>query len=970
MNTVRPNDSWEMVLKDAERVFSDNRTSIDVLIRAIKQVNPTPHVHLSPEEKENAYKLKSDLQNLLLIHHGELFDLEPTKWDENIVLIRYKPSPLLDACHAKLHLLSEDALAQVRKGDVAITKRHHRKVVKVKVAKAVDIGTLQGIVEQARLYMENYEYDFARELLANMVIESKEKVSTFLKGVSILAEELGAYDLALDLLFSLPKELQNDDIREITANACWHNGQYADARGLFEECVIKELKKESIVRYADILHREGESRSAFDLLNQIKGVSGCVEGMDALKVSIYKVLAEEAQPHLDAAKMGFDANNFDLAVEAVGKAIAIFPECVEAKELLKMMKEIRNEDNVKSLWQEFSTSNNHAERLNILKNLKSVDTQRLKKIETLIEREMEEEKKEGLELLACEIKGHLGKKEYDNAFDKIFPLLKNTNHPEPLKLLVQEYSQIQCIVSNAQLLRLKPQEAKECWLSYLQLRDVSIEHNAEKAVSLLRKARKAFQAFPAYMVMEQQVYEVTAKQSRERINAYLSQLEGNDVSLDKAEKIVFLIKKESKNLPMEEADRLSAIYEPRLKELQLKNGESYHLNLFKKSLLSGDLESALIHKQSITDPIVIEVGDDVAEYLFDIENEPVALELSTDLYSAFKTRPDKGVKFLNCIGEEAFFSYSTSDTNFLIIVNLRTAECRRYDMTFRLHIDKVFHADINIGEYSLLCTTNLYVRVALNKHKSSVLAYIDLCELLYVGDVEDFEILGLFYLNYPRHLCVLYTPNASTGCGDHRVACIVDVFKGTVGRQKDTECHEHCFVRIPTNPPSLLMGDTELTLYDDRLRKIKRITMDEEWEWYKRIDVDSDNKCIYIFMEKGQDNESGNDRRGKCALMALDFDLNIIECHEDIWPKYDFFVDDLTYRDKKRNLLHLGGYKEAYVYDYNLKKVIKTFKAENWFFNDAMGALYMYNYLPVEDKMVLTDISSTIDVATRKRDNS
>lgn len=965
MNSVRPYDNWEKILKEAEKVLSDNKTSIDVLIRAIKQINPTPHVHLSPEEKENAYKLKSDLQNHLLIHHGELFDLEPTQWDENIVLIRYKPSPLLDACHAKLHLLSENALAQIRKGDVAIVRHHHRKEIKVKTPKSVDTGTLHGIVEQARLYMENYEYDSARELLASMVIESKEEVLTFLRGVSILTEELGVYDLALDLLFSLPKELQNDDIREITANACWHNGQYADARGLFEECVIKELKKESIVRYANILHREGESRSALDLLNQVEGMSGFIEGMDALKVGIYRALAEEAQPHLDAAKREFDANNFDLAEEAAGKAIAIFPECVEAKELLKMMKEIRNEDNVKSLWQRFSATTNRTERLNILKNLKSVDTHRLKKIETLIEREMEEEKQEGLERLVCEIKGHLEKNEYDNAFDKIFPLLKNRNHSEPLKLLVQEYSQIQCIVSNAQFLRLKPQEAKECWLSYLQLRDVSIEHNADKAASLLRKARKAFHAYPAYMVMEQQIHEITAKQSRERISGYLSQLEGNDVSLDKAEKIVSLMKKESKNLPLEEADRLSALYEPRLKELQLKNGESYHLNLLKKSLLLGDIESALIHKQSISDPIAIkQVEDDVAEYLHDIESKPVAFELSTDLYSAFKTRPDKGIKFLNCIEEEAFFRYSISDTNFLIIVNLKTSECRRYDMKdLSNNTDKVFHADVDTGEYGLLCTSNLYIRVVLNKHKSSVLAYINLCELLYV-DVDNFEILDLFYLNDHRHLCILYRP----GDDEHwerRIAYIVDVFKGTMVRQKDTECHEHCFAKSPTNPSSLLMGDTELALYDDRLRKIKRIAMDEDWEWYEEIDVDRDNERIYIVMEKGRDNES----RGQAALVVLDFDLNIIESHEDIWPKYNF-LSWKKYYDPERGLIYIEGHEEAIVYDLKNRGIIKNIKAQNWFFDRKMGKIYMYDYLPVENKVVLTDISSTIDVATRKRDGS
>ena len=209
---MKPLDAWGKIVMEAENVLATKEAlPIDVLISIIKRINPTPHIYLTTEDKEKTYRLKSDLQNLLLTNYGELFDLDPVQWDENIVLLRHRLSPLLNACHAKLHTLSGTALVQVRKGDIVQATKRHTKII-AKSPKQLDPLTLNGAVEQARLHINNFEYDSARELLFGIKIESKEEMPVFLRGLSMLVDEIGAFDVALDLLFSLPKDLIDDNL--------------------------------------------------------------------------------------------------------------------------------------------------------------------------------------------------------------------------------------------------------------------------------------------------------------------------------------------------------------------------------------------------------------------------------------------------------------------------------------------------------------------------------------------------------------------------------------------------------------------------------------------------------------------------------------------------------------------------------------------------------------------------------------
>jgi hypothetical protein len=979
LKTDRTLDGWEKITKEAVTILAGKEVlSVDVLISIIKRINPTPHVNLSIEEKEKAYNLKSELQSLLLTNYAELFDLEPVQWDENIVLLRYKLSPFVDACHAKLHMLSRTALEQARKADNIPVKKPQKKTA-VKRPKYIDVSTLNGLVEQARLYIDNFEYDSARELLSGIQVESSDEIPLLLKGVSMLVDELGAYDIALNLLFNLPKDLMDANMRETTANICWLYNRFTDARGLFEGCVIKELKKESIFRYADILYRERESGDAFDMLNYAEGMSGHVEGMNVLKQNICQLLLEEAEPFLNTAKNEFDINRFDAAEEAARSALLIFPEYNGARELLRIIRDIRDEDTVKSLWGKYEQSEDHSVRLNILKKLQIKDQGEKNKIAGLIEKESREEKKKQLTKVFLGITECLESGQNVEAFIRLHPILNENSCPELIQKLAKKHPLIQSIINNEHILRLKRDEAKESFLAYLQLKEIPIEHDTDKAFSLLKKAREGFHNDPVYVAIREKCNAILAERSRIKIQEYLKKLETDDLKLDNADKIVAMIKKESGNLPTHEAGEYQLKYEKILGKLQhefdvsvsrkrfreyygqmesgdvtleraeklaaqiekesiniskeefekcalmcqeilMKLRQENNIAAFRKSLLFGDIESAILLKKQIHDTAVVSHIEDEIASLYAVEKEQVNVFLNTDIYSAFKTEPMEALKFITNIGDEAFFNLSINNSNSLVIYNFNASIAWQYKMiNCNYTIEKVIHSDSNKSEYHLLCTNNddayYYVKARLCGYNSSVVAHLDLSGLLLLEEGADIE--AAFFLKEDHgFLSVLYTLDED---GEDRMLGVINLYNETVQKKKQFEFGFWGYAKIPTMPPRYLIGQDKLFLYNDKLQKIKRVQLSyKEKEWFEKVLVNEEKKLIYIFMDKTK-----ND---KYAFLILDYDLNIIECHEDIYSNYNLSFWEKHY-DATRDILFI---RNNVLYDYRKKRIIKDFKEDDF----------------------------------------
>lgn len=910
--------------------------SIDQLVRLIKQINPTPQVHLSPEEKDHAYSLKTKLQNLLLETYGELFDLEPAPWDENIVLLRYRPSPLLDACHAKLHLLTAKALAQVRKADSAPEKKPARKPVRKPIAQSLPQGSpdsLNDIIEQARQHLDQYEYEEARQVLSAMTVRDKEDLLVLRRGLALLLDEVGAYDVALDLLFSLPDNLLNSEMKEATANVCWLNGRFTDARGIFEECAIRELSKESVIRYADILHRQGESRAAFDMLTYAETLSGPPDDTGRLWQDICGELLREATPFLDTTIEAFSANDFTQAEEAARSALDIFPGAERAREVLKFLHDMRNEDTIKSLWEQFHGTEDVGERASLLRILESRDERRKDEIALLLRQETARLTKFQQDNALSSLAGSLANNALKEAFEKLFPLLKEKWAIEGLQQLALQYPDIQCLLQNGEIVRLGLEEARESWLAFLELKFQSHYADPLHTLKLMKKCHRGFYRTPTYGELERRHEARQAEQSRKNVQELLDQLEAEGFDRNQTDRLISLIHRGMASLSREERGAYELRCSAALEKLTRADSQSYHIGCFRKSLLLGDIETAAQHRQMCGDSPALQEIEAETLSLFSVRQMALTGTFSTDIDATHWHPPYEGLRYIGCMRDEAFFRLKIADEHFFVIANLRHGTARRFKLErLRYEVIMVIYADCDRADYHLICVgeanTFFYVRVCIMDQTQSITAHLNLSDLLGLGQYADIEETP-FLLDDLHTLYIAYTPD--TDNYDDKCHGLIDLRRGRLLKNKSASLREWCFAKIPTWPPLIVIDSDKLDVYNEKLNHLRRIEFDADWEWYERIQVTPNEKAVCIFLEKGQEEGSS---RGELALIVLDFDLNVRECYDDIAPAHDFLYYVKLQYDTHRDIMIVGT---DFLYDYKAKRVIKEFHGSKFTASDFIA---------------------------------
>ncbi|MEN8261939.1 MAG: hypothetical protein ABFR82_00555 [Nitrospirota bacterium] len=962
------------MIKKAEAILADDKiSSIDIIIRAIKQINPTPHIHLSDKDKEQAYRIKSNLQNYLLGNYPDLFDLEPTEWDENIVLIRYKVTPLVDACHAKLHQLSRKVLAGLRKADSVKPARQKKKKVKSRSPDNINTDGIAGCIDKARLYLDTYDYDDATEVLADMEIDRKQDLPALLRGVSILREEIGAYGTALDILLSIPDDLMGDEVKEELANLYFLNNQLDDAKGLFEECNIYELKQESVYRYANLLHQKAESRAAYDMLELAERLDGHIDGIEALRRDINTVLITQAEPYLIRARSAFDQNSFEDSEAEVRNALSICPEYEDARDLLKVLLAIRSEDEVEALWKEYSGTSESSSRLTILKKLKIKDRQKGNEIDRLIKEAVEEEKRSQIFNTISEISRHLESGNNEAAFNRLFLLLKERVRNESLKSLGHEYPHIKAVLDNEDLLSLRQSKARDAWLSYIELTNISITGEMNRAEQLLKNAFAGFHNDTSYQKIKNMFDETARGIARKRVKDLFGQLESDDMNIDNAEKLYSLIRKESSVLSQHENKRnrmrceeilkklrheysvetsrkkyrdyckqmekddislnraekimemikKESVYiskeefkknDKKLKAIMSKLQQASYIESLRKSLLYGDNERADMYRDMIQDrAAVLNVEKELAS-LYSVEGVPINVVVNSDINEAFSRKSAKDFDFISIKGDEVFFDISIDNTNWLIIFNIENTNAWKYRLNnFHYKFKKVIHADSIQKIYHFLCEDTddefHYIRVILKGENSSVLAQLDLSDVLHLEENSYFED-GLFLTDDHRYLYVIYLPDEDEW-DDRRLAAI-DLYEGTISKQRKVKSMGESYAVLPVSPPRLMLGDDNIILFDEKLKKVNKVHVSKDRGSIDQILIDEQKRLLYIFKVTGK-----NDA---LLFAIMNFEFNIVEYHENIAPEYDFSFRE-KYYDSSRDVIYLHNM----FYDYRKKQVIKDF---------------------------------------------
>ena len=811
-----------------------------------------------------------------------------------------------------------------------------------------------------------------------MEIINKADLPSFLRAVSILRDEIGSYDTALELLLALPDDLINMQIKEMIANLFWLNNRLIDAKGLFEECNIHELTKESVYRYASLLHKMSESRAAYDMLKLAESLEGYIGEIKALRRDVNTVLKAKAEPYFIKARTAFDQNRFEASEAEARDALSICPEYEDARELLKLLRGLRNEDEIEALWTEYSESSEPSSRLTILKKLMIKDRQRGNEVVRLIKEAVEEEKQLQIRHAVTEIIYHLESENNEAAFDRLFLLLKEGTINDSMQSLGHEYPHVKAVLDNESLLALRQSEARDAWLSYIELTNISITEEMNRAEQLLKNAFSGFHNDTSYQKIKNMFDETAREIARKQVEDIFSQLESDDMNIDNAEKLCSLIRKESNVLSqhenkrnrmrceeiliklrheysvktsrkkycdyckrMEKDDisfnqaeklmemiRQESVYiskeelkknDKKLKAIMSKLQQANYIESFRKSLLYGDNERADMYRDMIQDRAAVLNAEKELASLCSVEGIPINVVVNSDINKAFSGKSAKDFDFISIKGDEVFFDISIDNTNWLIIFNIENTNAWKYRLNnFQYKFKKVIHADSMRKTYHFLCEDtdekSHYVRAKLNGESSTILVRLDLSEALLMEENSYFED-GLFLTDDHRYLYAIYLPDEDEW--DDRRLAVIDLYEGTISKQRKVRFMGDSYSVLPVSPPRLMLGDDNIILFDEQLKKVNKVSVSKDRGSIDQILIDEQKRLLYILKVTGK-----NDA---LLFAIMNFEFNIVEYHENIAPEYDFSFRE-KYYDISRDIIYIHNM----FYDYRKKQVIKDFGEEKF----------------------------------------
>ncbi|WP_026841052.1 tetratricopeptide repeat protein [Citrifermentans bremense] len=352
--------------------------SSEQIISAIKKVNPT-RLCLSEDDRQRGYDLKNRLQNLLLQHYGEAFELIPHPCSPDVVLIKHLFLPSIDACHANLNALSPQAL------DSVPDPGGYAREVKGNMTK----------VSRKKIDPNQRAAAPAEQELAGMRLSANSDLNAFSKGIRMLFEEMGAYQTAIDTLQAqTARVLQDKSIRELLALAYHGNGSLAEAGAVFDSIHPADLGKDALYAYASLSCMNGNHNFALRLVHMAEEKPGFIGGLDGLKIEIEKALSTEAEPLQDEAAATFARGDLDLARTLAQEALKSSKNLHKARRIVALTECLHLQSEISRLWQAVEQQADRKSRIRLLSKLQEIDTHNVGKIEEQLQSERDSERKE------------------------------------------------------------------------------------------------------------------------------------------------------------------------------------------------------------------------------------------------------------------------------------------------------------------------------------------------------------------------------------------------------------------------------------------------------------------------------------------------------------------------------------------------------------------------------------------------
>lgn len=667
---------WETHVLLAESMLTSSRVpGSEEIISLIKCVNPTA-LQLSESDRERGYRLKNGLQNLLLENYGDCFQLDRHPYSRNILLIKHRTIPTIDACHTNIDSLSAKALdALAAPPPVTVRAESAKSAAKENPKKAVPGAAPKELLRLARNLLVEYEYLRAEEVLSAIRIGDERDLPALIKAMRILVEEMGAYESAAATLLSQPKQVLKDkQVRELLALAYYGRDMIPEARALLHTLHPDDLEQSALSAYADISFRDGNLSLALTLTELSEGKMGGLSSDSGLRRRIEECMQAEAEPLLRQAEAFAERSEWEQAESLTRLALAQYPHYQQARRLLARVEATKAEGECKALWARLEASTAAPQRLELLERLLELDRDNQDRIRELIAAEKAALKQSAVEDRLRELRTLAAREEWSGCFDLLL-WLSRQDDPERLASAFEISPHFSVLYRNHRLLKLPHQEAKEIWLSLVMVKSQLLADRPEGCLERLEKIKSYFHCYPYFIEEYDRLLEAGQNAARAEIAELFKELLLGECSLSDARSIAARARRATAKLPAVEAAASRNFLSQVLNLYVPVNSVEDNLEDYRTALLIGNAARADSLRSVITDADQIALIDrEIADY-FAISVEPIAVTTSMDAPIDLASKPRCPLTLFGSSHRHALFR---EDEETIVVVNLENLTAGRY----------------------------------------------------------------------------------------------------------------------------------------------------------------------------------------------------------------------------------------------------------------------------------------------------
>jgi len=644
---------WENYVSASESLLGSPQvpSSLDI-ITLIKKVNPTK-LTLSETDRERGYQLKSRLQSLLLEHYGDAFQLVPHPVSPNIILIKHRVLPSIDACHADLAALSSQAIARVETAAPLLPGREEPKRNREKGPREAGHRTAgtalspKKALKKAQFLLEKYDYSAAEEVLAGLRAGGSEDLPVILRGAAILMHEIGAYGRCIDTLLSQSKTILKDrEIRELLAVAYHRNGSLPEARAILDELYPAELGLESLFAYADIAFKDANLPAAWELASMARGKGGFLTGLDGLHKEIEAAMSALAEPLVQRARDALQSAALEQARQLARAALDLYPNCQGARAVISALEAINAQAQRAELWARLEGEPSGERRIPLLAALLERDPEQRDTIKELLGKEKQRRRRRLFDERLERLRSLVRQECWAECFDGVSFLMRQPEFGEKAREVLALCPYFAVLHDNKQLRSASGRGARDLWLRYVKAKIALGEGGAAGCFETFEELKPWFNASPEFREDYLVLLQREQGKARAEIAALLAQSEAPETPVGEVRRLYGSVRKRMPVLPEAECRDLVRTMEGQLARLIPEHDPRRLLEEYRESLQIGHREKAAYLRQEIIDSAAREAVDAEFAETFRIDWEPLALEFSDDLPIDLTTPPPLKICFL------------------------------------------------------------------------------------------------------------------------------------------------------------------------------------------------------------------------------------------------------------------------------------------------------------------------------------